>query len=262
MKYNTHPHRPVYTYTEYTDDVVTNSGQHTTLPDDYRYRHGLWWHMVSAVIYALFIPISWIYCRAVLRVHFRGLRTIRKCCHTSGCFVYANHTQPVGDAFALICLGLGRRIHAVVSPANLGIPFLGRLIPFLGALPTPSAPSGIQRFTEAIYHGIAHRRPIFIYPEAHVWPYYTAIRPFPDTSMRYPVQCGVPVYVMTTTYKQPRRGVRPRITIYIDGPYMPDTTLSPREARRQLHATVMQAMQSRAAGSDYQYAEYQCRKTE
>lgn len=249
--------RPTYTYSDFTDDLVTNSGQHITLPADYCYLpRSTAWHIGSTLWYALFIPISWIYCRAVLHVRFRGLRTIRKCCHSSGCFVYANHTQPVGDAFIPICLGLGRRIHVVVSPANFGVPFLGRIIPYLGALPTASTPSGLKRFGEAIQKRIAQRRPIFIYPEAHVWPYYTGIRPFPDTSMRYPIQCDVPSYVMTTTYHKPRWGRKPRITTYIDGPFVPDPRLPPREQRAWLHRIITRTMQWRAAGSDYQYAEY------
>ncbi len=43
-----------------------------------------------------------------------------------------------------------------------------------------------------------------IFPEAHVWPYYTGIRPFGEAAFHYPVATGKPVYTMTVTYQRRR----------------------------------------------------------
>lgn len=64
-----------------------------------------------------------------------------------------------------------------------------------------------------------------IYPEAHIWPFYTGIRPFPDTSFRYPVQQKLPVFCLTNTYQRRGKSHIPQIVTYLDGPFYPDAEL-------------------------------------
>jgi hypothetical protein len=45
---------------------------------------------------------------------------------------------------------------------------------------------------------------IMIFPEAHIWPYSTHIRPFGDESFVYPAELGAPVLAIATTYR-PRK---------------------------------------------------------
>lgn len=63
-------------------------------------------------------------------------------CAKSGCFLYGNHTQPVGDAFIPVRALAPKRSYVVVSPANLGIRVLGPLLPMLGALLIPNSIRG------------------------------------------------------------------------------------------------------------------------
>ena len=56
---------------------------------------------------------------------------------------------------------------------------------------------------------------IMIYPEAHIWPFYTGIRPFPDTSFRYPVQQKLPVFCLTNTYQRRGKSHIPQIVTYL-----------------------------------------------
>ena len=67
---------------------------------------------------------------------------------------------------------------------------------------------------------------VVIYPEAHVWKYYTKIRPYPSTSFKFPVHCNVPAFCMTTTYYKRKLGKKPGIVVYIDGPFMLDNNLT------------------------------------
>ncbi len=48
----------------------------------------------------------------------------------------------------------------------------------LGALPVPDSISEYKKFSKAYKKRISDGHPVVIYPEAHVWPYYTGIRPF------------------------------------------------------------------------------------
>ena len=94
-----------------------------------------------------------------------------------------------------------------------------------------------------------------------MWPYYTGIRPFEKTSFRFPSELKAPVYVMTTTYTRRRFfGVvtkRPKLTVYVDGPYYADSELSIKENQQQLHDKVEAAMNMYSKKSDYEYIHYE-----
>lgn len=71
----------------------------------------------------------------------------------------------------------------------------------MGALPIADTLHGIKELNRAMEHRLKDGNPIVIYPEAHVWEYYTGIRPFPVTSFKFAAKFGVPVFAMTVTYK-------------------------------------------------------------
>lgn len=94
--------------------------------------------------------------------------------------------------------------------------------------------SKTKEFYRAVKTRIEEKNAVIIYPEGHLWPYYTGIRPFENTSFRFPVELNVPSFCMTTTYTG-KQGKKPKITIYIDGPFYPDMTLDrKREARKTM----------------------------
>ena len=97
-----------------------------------------------------------------------------------------------------------------------------------------------------------------IYPEAHIWPYYTKIRPFEAVSFKYPVALDVPVYALTNTYHQRKKGSdRVNIITYIDGPFYPDKSLKPKERQQVLRNQVYECMVERSRESDYEVICYQ-----
>ncbi len=67
---------------------------------------------------------------------------------------------------------------------------------------------------------------IGIFPEAHIWPFYTGVRPFVGTSFRYPVKLHAPVVAMAVTYRK-RRGLfcwvkrPPGMTVTFSAPMYP-----------------------------------------
>ena len=79
-----------------------------------------------------------------------------------------------------------------------------------------------------------------IYPEAHIWPYYTGVRDFSDESFIYPVRLSVPVVAVAVTYRERRflKKLPPLTTLYISDPFYPDPACSPREARTALRNQV------------------------
>ena len=98
-----------------------------------------------------------------------------------------------------------------------------------------------------------------IYPEAHIWPYYNGIRPFPDTAFAYPVREQVPAVGVVVVYRQRKllRFLPPCITVVVSDPFYPDSALPPRSARRALHQKVYTFMCDTAARRhSYAHIEY------
>ena len=88
---------------------------------------------------------------------------------------------------------------------------------------------------------LAKKNIVTIYPEAHIWPYYTDIRNFKDASFRYPVKYDKPVFCFTNTY-QKRRGKHIRMVTYVEGPFFPDNTLSIKDRKKDLRGILTEKM--------------------
>lgn len=244
-------------YDSFSQDIVQSKNQDYSLPEDYQWiRPGFWHRLGARLVYGAAIAVGYPACKLGLWMTIRNRKILRQC---DGCgyFLYANHTQPVGDVVLPAFLHPGKRIYTVVSTANLGIPIIGRILPALGALPIPDTIRQMKQFLAAVTQRIAQGNCVVIYPEAHVWPYYTKIRPFPASSFRFPVETDSPAFAMTTTYQKRPWGKRPRITVYVDGPFRPDPSLPPKARQAKLQQEVRQAMERRSQSSTYAYIHYQ-----
>lgn len=270
-------------YQTFTDDFVQSGDQDCRLPEDYVWvRKDLRGRFLAKLIYAAAWLFSLFYCRFYLHVRVVN-RSLLKKYRDGGCYLYGNHTQPMGDAFTPAYICTPRHIYTVAGPANLGIPVLGKLLPLMGALPTPGSLSQMRQFLEAIRTRIGEKKCVILYPEAHVWPWYTGIRPFPETSFRFPVEIPAPSFCMTTTYQRKKsrapgflrkpgrdsavedktigtdkgRRARPVITVYIDGPFYPDSSLPKKAQQKKLCEEIHACMVRRSENSTYEYIHYE-----
>ena len=173
-----------------------------------------------------------------------------------GFFLYGNHTNAIADALipTMICNLVG--VYVVVHANNVSMPILGKVTPSLGALPLPDDKIAMKNFNKAIAKLVEKKQCITIYPEAHIWPYYTKIRNFKDSSFRYPAEYGVPVYCFTNTYQKRKHSKTPQIVTYVDGPFYPNQELSMREQKQLLHQSVMESMKERCQNSNVEVIQY------
>lgn len=244
-------------YSSFTDDFEVSANQNFKLPDNYKWvRTDILYKIFCALIYGLAVLFGGAYCKFFLHIKVHGRKNIKGL--KSGFFVYGNHTQPVGDVFMPALCVLPKRIYTVVSTANYGIPFIGKILPFLGALPIVDSLHGIKELNKAIAYRVERGHPIVIYPEAHVWEYYTGIRPFPDTSFKFPVKCNKPAFALTATYKKSRLFKKPITEVFLDGPFYPSGN-TVKDKTADLHGQVFSAMQMRSKNSNYSYIEYKMR---
>ncbi len=244
----------VYTYKDFNDDFFDDGKTHE-LPKDYKWiKTDLISKVKSALVYSLAVLFGLVYCRLFLHIRIKNAKVLRSC--KTGFFLYGNHTQPVGDVFipALCCFP--KRIYTVVSPANFDIPVIGKILFPLGALPIPNSIKGMKDYYAAIAHRIEEKHPIIIYPEAHVWPYYTDIRPFSSVSFKYPEKYHVPAFVMTTTYQKRKIGKKPKMTVYINGPFSGSGSHA-KEKAEDLRNTVFDCMHENSKQSHYAYMQYE-----
>ena len=248
-------------YSDQKDDVVFSKKQDYKLPEDYKWdNESFAFRTISRLLYPLFVLFAFFYCPLILRERVIGKEKLPK---GGGYFIYSNHTQPVGDAFTPSWILRGKRVVIPASAANLGIPVLGRLLPYLGALPVPAARSSLKQMSEfrrAIEKRVQRGDIAVIYPEAHVWPYYTEIRGFDSAAFTYPVSLKTPVYAMTSTYQKSGKREKPTITIYIDGPFYPGTDAGKRTQKEDLMKQVRETMLERSKESTYVYYQYTLRR--
>ena len=213
-----------------------------------RFTHFFWYRIVAT-------PIAFAYVKAVFGQTAKGAEKFKR--HSNdGYFLYGNHTQDIADAFIPNVIIFPKTNYIIVHPNNVSMPALGRVTPSLGALPLPEGVEAYRNFREAIETRISEGHCVAVYPEAHIWPYYTGIRPFPDTSFSYPAKLGVPVYCFTNTYRKRAFFKHPRIVTVVDGPFYPDMDKPVRERRRELRDRVYRTMCKRAKLSNHVQIKY------
>ena len=247
----------VYYKDELTDDFSDNSKIKTKKIDkNYKYIHkNIFWNLCSFVLYRIIMtPYAYLYMKLKFGLKFVNRQAIKDCKH-KGFFVYSNHTQEIGDAFIPTLLNFPKKTYVVVHPNNISIPFWGNIIKFLGPLPLPGDIGAGKNFVSSIERLINNKNVITIYPEAHVWNYYTKIRNYSKDSFKYPAKFNAPVFIATTTYKKRKKKI-PQIVVYIDGPFIAPNGLNINEKSIWLRNKALNIMNERALNSNAQFIEY------
>lgn len=250
--------RKVITYNdELNDEFSTAVIKAKTIDGSYIYdRHGpiraftrFFWYRIIAT------PAAFLYVKLSLHQRTVGkekLKPFRK----TGIYIYGNHTQDIGDPFTPNVFCFPKWVSFIVHANNVSMPVLGRINPSLGAIPLPDTREAYRNFQECVSGRIDKGHAVVIYPEAHIWPYYTKIRPFQDGSFGYPAKTGTPVFCFVNTYQERKGRRKPRMTTYIDGPYYPDMSLSLKERRKKLRDEIYERMCELAEHSNIEVIRY------
>ena len=258
------PEERVFYYESEEDDPIKTDEQEAKvevgLPDGYEFiPKNPFVKLYSAVLFRAFKLFGQYYERGYWQVKIHGREKLKKA-KGKGYVMYANHTNPFHDVFGP-AIAADRRIFTIISPVNLKIPGIGKTLPYIGGLPLGKTKEEKQAFNDAVDKRLAQKNCLVIYPEAHVWPYATKIRKFPagDKSFKYAVRNDLPIFTMTTTYhkrKDKKRGDLPRMDIYIDGPFWPDSAKSEDENRAKLAKKAYDSMVKYSKKNSYEYFQY------
>ncbi|MDO4565496.1 MAG: 1-acyl-sn-glycerol-3-phosphate acyltransferase [Clostridia bacterium] len=249
----------VYYYSDpINDDFAGTKIKAKKVDGSYPYMRGRVWRFFSALTYhVIAMPIVAFICRFVLGFRVKNKRAIRSI--KGGFCLYGNHTH-VLDAFLPPIVAWPKRAYTIASPDAVSVGWLTGLVQMLGAIPIPTERSGMIKFMTAIKKHCEDGSCIGIFPEAHVWPYYTGIRPLQGVSFRYPVSWDCPMVVMVTTYHH-RSGLnrwrsQPKRVLHISDPMYRNPELSSKEAQEELRARAQAFMDEMSKKSDYEYARY------
>lgn len=243
---------------ERRDDLSGIERRSVRIDGSYRYLHqSLLWRLAECLVYRVIMtPIAALWCRLKYRVRIVGREKLRAC-GRFGCFLYGNHTLMDGDAFLPTLCCFPKKTAVVVSPDNLAVPLTRRWIELCGAIPVPTELSATRPFLNALEKHTLLGHAVAVYPEAHVWPYCSFIRDYPSDAFRYPVRFSMPSYAMTVVHRKPRgRRRQPDVTVYVDGPFYPDSTLSDRAQAQELRDRIHAVMVSHAKESDLDRIRY------
>ena len=213
-----------------------------------RFTHFFWYRIIAT-------PIALLYVKLFHRQKTVGKEKLKKY-KKEGYFLFGNHTHHLCDAVIPSLLTLPKDCYVIVHPSNVSMPYLGRVTPSMGALPLPDNRAAYKNFVGAIEKRIGEGATVAIYPEAHIWPYYTGIRPFTDASFTYAVRLARPAFAFTNVYMRRRFSKKPRIVTYIDGPFFPREDMRAPDARRALRDELYAAMCERARLSEVEYIKY------
>ena len=248
--------RKKYLYTSITDDMVETANQQYKIKDSHVWhREGGKFRFMYQCAYSIFFAVSWFYTYIWLGVRFVNKEALSPWAGKS-LFIYGNHTLPFGDVALTITLNYPNKVSAMMSPANFGIPVIGKVLEWANMLPVPTTQDQHEDFHKGMDSLIDEGTAIAIYPEAHVWPFYTHIRPSSAQSFSYPVRYGVPVFCSTVTYQRRRFFRRPKVTVYIDGPFFPEMDGEKDAKSEKLRDQIYAAMVDRSSESTYEYAAY------
>ena len=254
----------VFYYASEEDDPIKTKEQErkekVLLPEGYEYiPRNILVRLYSRLMFAGFWVFGQWYERRYWRLKIHGREKL-KAARGKGYVIMANHTNPFHDVFGP-ALAADRRIFTVISPVNLKIPGIGPILPMIGGIPLGTNAAEREAMNEAVDKRLVKQKKVLVvYPEAHVWPYYTGIRKFPagGKSFKYAVRNGLPVYAMTTTYHKRKNGKRdlPRMEVYLEGPFWPEAGKTDEENQEMLAEKVYQAMVEDSKHNTYEYFQY------
>ena len=247
----------IYYSDELNDEFSTAKIIPRKIDENYKYKHSKLWDCCSWIIQnVISMPIKVGYAKLKFKIKYVGKEKLKQC-EGSGYFVYANHTQAFADTFIPSIAIFPKRNFLIVNPENISVKPFGWFVEMLGAIPVPGNKTAMKRFLETIDEKINKKYAITIYPEAHIWPYYTRIRPFKSVSFKYPVELDRPVFCITNTYqKRGKKGNRVQIVSYVDGPFWVDKNLSAKEQKEDLRNRVYECMRDRSENSNIEVIKY------
>lgn len=249
----------IYYKDELNEEFSTAKILPRKIDENYKYIHkSVIWNAIAFLLQnVLSVPIKFLYAKIKFKIKYVGKEKLKPY-KKQGYFIYGNHTQIFADTFITSNTNYPKKNFFIVNPENVSMKFLGNVVEMLGAIPIPGNKEAMKNFLEVIEKRIKDGNSVTIFPEAHIWPYYTKIRPFKTVSFKYPVQLNVPTFSVTNTYQTyGKNNDKVRIVTYVDGPFFSDDGCKTmKEKQQNLRDKVYKKMVERSQNSNIEVIKY------
>lgn len=245
----------IYYSDEKNDDFSGLKDRNKPLGEKYRYIRTGWLFRAFEVpfYYGVMIPVVYMLQKVFSHQKFAN-RKVLKQAGKEGCFLVSNHTQVQSDSYIGPLATFPKKCFIISNPDVLAIPGLRLGMQAYGVIPVGNTLDEKKEFLRCVDTRVNQGKAVIVYPEAHVWPYYTKIRNFDYQSFCHITRTGKPMFVLTNCYQKRRFFQRPRIVTYADGPFYPDPKLSQIEAAKALREIAYETMCKRTR--EYSTCEY------
>ncbi|MBQ0008675.1 MAG: 1-acyl-sn-glycerol-3-phosphate acyltransferase [Firmicutes bacterium] len=186
----------------------------------------------------------------------KNLKAVKK----TGAIIYSNHVS-VPDTYKMaspVCFG--KRVNILGYTDSLTVPVLKNVVRQLGFLPLPLGPDPENKaaLIEAMRYYVHKKHQfVLIYPEAHIWPYYTKIRNFKVQTMKYPAILDAPVLPIVTCWRKVWWCKRPKQTVKIGTAIWPKLELTQDENIQYLYDECLSQMRALSESEkQFEYIKY------
>ena len=242
---------------ELNDDFAKIQIRPKNIDEKFKYSHGKVYWFFAILIRFFVIPILYVVSKICYGTTIKNKKVLKKL-KNRGYFIYSNHTtafDPINHA----CLVNPTKYSLIIASVDaLSIKGIGWLVHLFGAIPVPNNLKMYKNFSQCLKYNIEKKHKIVIYPEAHIWPYYTDIRPFKSVSFRYPVELNAPIVVSTTTIKRRKFFHTPKLIITLSNPIFPNKDLTFKEQINDLRNKTYEIMKAVSENSEkYEYYHYE-----
>lgn len=206
--------------------------------------------------YGVMIPVIYMLEKVYSHQKFAN-REVLKRAKGEGCFIISNHTQVQSDSYIGPLATYPKKCFIISNPHVLSVRGMRLGMQAYGVIPLGSNLEEKKEFLHCVETRMKQGNAVIVYPEAHVWPYYTKIRPFDYQAFWYLSKQKKPMFVLTNCYQKRRFFKRPQIVTYADGPFYPNPDLSPKEAAKELRDIAFETLSKRTREhSTYEYIKY------
>ena len=248
----------IYYKDEHHDDFAGNNITRKPLGPGFKYIHTNFFFKIFEFVLYYLIAAPLVYLMQKVYSHQKFInRKAFKQAKKTGYFIYSNHTQMINDAYIGPMAAFPKKCFVITAPETTSIKGIRAIVQALGAIPLGGNLKEAKQMLACVDQRIKENRAIMIYPEAHIWPYYTKIRDFPYPSFEYATRLKKPIFVLTNCYQKRRFSKRPKILTFVDGPFYPNPDLGKKEAAKELRDIAYHTMCERAAQhSTYEYIKY------
>lgn len=250
--------KTIYYHDELNDDFKKTKLNRPPLKENYKYkRTNRFNNLLSDFLFFCIAKPVFYVINFFSGVKYHNVKNLKEL-KDKGAFIYSNHTT-FYDMFTIqACVVRGKRTNIIGYSDTTSIPVVRHIGSALGYLPLPDTLKLTKAFQDSLDFYINEKKEhILIFPEAHVWPFYTKIRPFVAGSFHYPAKLNAPIIPIVTTYRKRKFRKKPGIDIRVGTPIYPKEELDLKGNKQYLRdACYEQMVEISNSVSQYEYIKY------